>query len=273
MRISVVIPTFNRRQLVTRAINSVLNQTNSPAEIIVVDDGSTDGTFEHLNKHFSSTVVLLRCDENRGVSAARNFGIAHSSGDWIALLDSDDEWLPDKLTQQVGYLKQHPLLVCHTNEIWIRNGVRVNQMNKHRKFGGDIFKHCLAMCAMSPSSILLKKSLVLDTGGFNETFPACEDYDLWLRLCARTPVLYLEQPLIRKYGGHNDQLSTKHWGMDRFRVRSMDELLQSDTLCEKKRKLTQDMLIKKLAILHKGAVKHDNQPLLNFCDALFQKYR
>jgi glycosyltransferase involved in cell wall biosynthesis len=273
MRISVIIPTFNRSRLICRAIDSVLAQTCTPDEIIVVDDGSTDDTFEKLQQQYPTNIKVYRCSENRGVSAARNLGIERSTGDWIALLDSDDEWLPDKLAQQVSALHKNPLPVCHTDEIWIRKGVRVNQMKKHRKFGGDIFKHCLAMCAMSPSSIMLEKRIVLEAGGFDETLPACEDYDLWLKICAQTPVLYLQQPLIRKYGGHEDQLSAKHWGMDRFRIQSLDALLQTNVLCEEKRNLAIETLLRKLNILRKGAEKHNNQTMLSYCDLLLLKYQ
>ncbi len=272
MRISVIIPTFNRAGFVTRAIDSVLNQTVAPHEIIVVDDGSTDNTCETLKARYSDSVSLHKRPENRGVSAARNFGIANCNGDWIALLDSDDEWLPDKLKHQIEQLRNSPHAICHTNEIWIRNGVRVNQMNKHQKYGGDIFHHCLPMCVMSPSTMLLQKDIILQAGGFDESLPACEDYDLWLRLCAQFPVLYLDQQLIKKYGGHADQLSRKHWGMDRFRVQSMDTLLQSGTLSNDQEVITQQMLKKKLCILQGGATKHNNQPLLEYCDNLSKKY-
>lgn len=272
MRISVIIPTFNRLHVIQRAIDSVLRQTYRPEEVIVVDDGSTDKTVDFLRKQYSTEIHILRNTENQGVSAARNLGINESRSDWIALLDSDDEWFPDKLNQQVSALQQSPHAICHTNEIWIRNGVRVNQMNKHRKHGGDIFEHCLEMCAMSPSSVLLNKSKITLAGGFDESLPACEDFDLWLRLCTDTPVLYLDKPLLKKYGGHADQLSRKHWGMDRFRVQSLNSLLETNALSASQRQLTIETMLNKVRILHKGAIKHKNQPLINYCDELQQKY-
>ena len=155
----------------------------------------------------------------KGVSVARNVGIKQSKGDWIALLDSDDEWTPDKLIKQVQLLKKNEGSVfCHTNEIWIRNGVRVNQHKKHQKYGGYIFKECLDICRISSSSALIHKSIFGDIGLFNESLNVCEDYDLWLRITSNYPVLFLDEFLIKKYGGHEDQLSKTPEGIEQYRI-------------------------------------------------------
>ena len=212
MNISVIIPTFNRRQTLDRAIDSILSQTYQPYEIIVVDDGSTDGTADWLSANYSSLQIIQQ--SNKGVSSARNAGINSARGDWIALLDSDDEWLPDKLEIQVKLLQNNAeLRFCHTNEIWIRNGVRINQMKKHQKYGGNIFKKCLDICRISPSSSLFHTSVIKDVGLFDESLDVCEDYDLWLRITAKYTVLFLDQPLIKKFGGHTDQLSKVFGGI------------------------------------------------------------
>ena len=264
-RVSVVIPTFNRATLVERAIDSVLGQTHSAFEIIVVDDGSTDNTSATLRNKYSDKLVVFQ-QSNRGVSAARNVGIAHATGNWIALLDSDDEWLPSKLAQQLALIKNHTdCLLCHTDEIWIRSGVRVNAMNKHKKSGGDIYQQCLPLCAISPSSVIFQKQLLDDVGNFDETLPACEDYDLWLRICAQHKVHYLDQKLLVKYGGHEDQLSRKHWGMDRFRIKSLQKMLQLNVLSEDKQASTVTTLTKKIQILLNGAIKHNNTALIEEC--------
>ena len=264
-RVSVVIPTFNRATLVERAIDSVLGQTHSAFEIIVVDDGSTDNTSAILRNKYSDKLVVFQ-QSNRGVSAARNVGIAHATGNWIALLDSDDEWLPSKLAQQLALIKNHTdCLLCHTDEIWIRNGVRVNAMNKHKKSGGDIYQQCLPLCVISPSSVIFQKQLLDDVGNFDETLPACEDYDLWLRICAQHKVHYLDQKLLVKYGGHEDQLSRKHWGMDRFRIKSLQKMLQLNVLSEDKQASTVTTLTKKIQILLNGAIKHNNTALIEEC--------
>ncbi|MDE2825547.1 MAG: glycosyltransferase family 2 protein, partial [Gemmatimonadota bacterium] len=216
--VSVVIPTYNRADRLPSAIRSVLEQTAPPAEIIVVDDGSTDGT-PALVRTFPGVRYLRQ--ENQGVSAARNHGIGAAKHDWIALLDSDDEWLPGKLERQWGALERDPRYrFCHTDEIWIRKGRRVNPMKKHAKYGGHIFHHCLPLCVISPSSALIHRDLFERFGMFDPELPVCEDYDLWLRICAREPVLYVDEPLLLKYGGHEDQLSRAYWGMDRFRIRA-----------------------------------------------------
>lgn len=252
--ISVVIPTFNRRPLIGRAIESVLAQTYSPGELIVVDDGSTDGTCAHLKRRFPEARVLKR--DRRGVSAARNTGIAAASGDWISLLDSDDEWRPTKLERQVEALRREPLhSICHCDEIWIRNGVRVNPKRKHAKHGGWIFSQCLRLCAISPSAVVIEKSLLEQAGRFDETLPACEDYDLWLRICSHHPVLYVDQPLVIKYGGHADQLSRSVWGLDRFRIRAIDNLLRSRDLTPHQTRQAIAMLMSKIDIYVGGAEK------------------
>ncbi len=259
--ISVIIPTFNRAATLSRAIDSVLAQIHTADEIIVVDDGSTDATQQLLDDHYPQLRVIRQ--QNLGVSAARNRGIAESTGEWIAFLDSDDAWLPTKLQIQLSALQQNPdYRFCHTEEIWIRNGVRVNQMNKHAKSGGDIFEKCLPMCVISPSSALMQRTLFDSIGLFDESLPACEDYDLWLRLCANEPVLYIEEPQIKKYGGHEDQLSRKHWGMDRFRIHALIKIQQSGMLDAHQQSLVADTIRNKAEILIKGGLKHGNHELV-----------
>jgi len=228
--ISVVIPSFNRAETLVRALDSLMCQNphgfGPKIEIIVVDDGSTDNTRHVLAQQFPSVRVLYQ--ENQGVSAARNAGIDLATGEWIAFLDSDDEWLPHKLSAQFSLLQKSGLKVCHTQEIWIRNGVRVNQMNKHEKSGGWIFERCLPLCAMSPSSIIIHRDVFTEVGVFDESLPACEDYDLWLRIASQYEVAYVERACINKYGGHADQLSQQYWGMDRFRVIALEKFLKQD---------------------------------------------
>lgn len=251
--VSVIIPTYNRRELVREAIASVLTQSFSDFELIVVDDGSSDGTADAAREFAKVSYVY---QPNRGVSAARNHGVALSSGGLIAFLDSDDLWQPTKLEQQAAFFADHAeAQICQTEEIWLRNNVRVNPHKKHRKAGGNIFARSLELCLVSPSAVMMRRKLFESSGGFDETLPACEDYDLWLRIAARTPIHLIETPLVIKRGGHADQLSCKFWGMDRFRVTALCKLLKSGVLSEEQRRQTENILHKKCTILAKGAKK------------------
>lgn len=256
--ISVIIPTFNRKETLGRAVESVLCQTYSDIELIVVDDGSTDDSQALVKESYCGIKYIYQ--KNQGVSAARNVGISHANGEWIAFLDSDDEWLPNKLEKQMGLLNSQPdYLVCHTEEIWIRNGVRVNQMKKHKKHGGWIFPYCLPLCLMSPSSIVIHRRVFNEVGLFDESLFACEDYDLWLRITARYPVLFHQTPLILKYGGHSDQLSRQFWGMDRFRIEALQKIILSKVLTNEYRCQAVAMLLKKSQILLQGAIKREKK--------------
>ncbi len=264
LKISVIIPTYNRASLVKRAIRSVLSQTYSPLEVIVIDDGSTDGTAELINQHFLQqdyrTTIRYFRQENEGISAARNQGIRRSKGEWLAFLDSDDEWLPQKLEKQVVTISHNrDSKVCHTNEIWIRRGKRVNQKKKHAKSGGYIYQNCLPLCAISPSSVLIYENVFDEIGLFDESLPVCEDYDLWLRICSKFPVLYLDEPLIIKHGGHEDQLSKRHWGLDRFRIQALVKMLSSNHLSKADRLATLKVLLRKTRILRQGAQKRGKE--------------
>ncbi|MGB5708918.1 MAG: glycosyltransferase [Arenicellales bacterium] len=254
MEISVVIPTWNRVDLVRRALNSVLNQTLAPAEVIVVDDGSDDNTIERVARDFPEAVVLTQT--NQGVSSARNRGIRIATGEWIALLDSDDEWLPGKLAAQAKLLSFRTNLdVCHTDELWIRDGRRVNPKQKHSKPEGWIFDSCLPLCCVSPSSILMRRSIFDKVGWFDETLPTCEDYDMWLRVFCEYEVGLVESPMLIKYGGHDDQLSRRYWGMDRFRVRALEKILQSGRLNQHQTQACIDTLDQKCNVLISGFEK------------------
>lgn len=271
-KISVVIPTYNRCDTLKRALTSVYMQTCLAYEVIVIDDGSTDATAAMIQDEFPD--IRYYTQENRGVSAARNKGINEANGEWLAFLDSDDEWLPEKIACQLATLKMQPeLKICHTEEIWIRNGRRVNAMNKHAKRGGWIFEHCLPLCAMSPSSILIHHSVLADVGLFDESLPACEDYDLWLRIAANYPVAFVEQPQIKKFGGHDDQLSRKFWGMDRFRIRALCNIIDHYDLTPDNRRAARAMLIKKAEIYLAGCRKRRKHDQVQAYEALIDHYQ
>jgi GT2 family glycosyltransferase len=256
-RVSVVIPSFNRWPLVAEAINSVLAQSYRDFEVIVVDDGSTDATASQLAKLASWLKVFVT--ERRGVSAARNLGVSQACGQYIAFLDSDDLWLRRKLERQTRFMEEHPEFhICQTDEIWIRNGVRVNPRAIHRKTSGDIFKRSLELCLVSPSAVMMTKAFFDQTGGFDEAFPVCEDYDLWLRISAQHQVALIPDRLTIKRGGHADQLSRSVWGMDRYRILALQKLLRSN-LDRGQQTAAVKMLRQKVAIVAAGARKRERE--------------
>ena len=254
--VSAIVPTHNRRDLVCEAVASALAQRDVTLEVIVVDDGSTDDTATALSG-FGARIRYLR-QATRGVAAARNSGARHARGEWLAFLDSDDLWRPHKLARQLAYHASAPgLRASQTGEIWIRNGVRVNPCSHHRKPDGDIFAASVARCVVSPSAVLLRRELFDALGGFDESLDVCEDYELWLRLGARERVGLLDEPLVVKRGGHADQLSRRHWGMDRFRVAALAKLLAVGELDAAHRTLAAAALRSKCAVLAQGARRRD----------------
>lgn len=257
--VSVIIPVYNREETILRAVDSVFSQTWKDLELIIVDDGSTDQTATILSERYPQEIQLLS-QENQGVSAARNFGVRESSGKWIAFLDSDDYWHPQKLERQMEYLKENSKLnIAQTEEIWIRNGKRVNPHKKHKKPSGWIYEASLTLCTVSPSSVIMTRTLFDRMGGFDEDLMACEDYDLWLRIANQEPVGLLEELLLTKTGGHQDQLSQKYPAMDRFRIYSMIKMLTTAELPTSNRDATENMLWKKLEIMEIGAKKRGKE--------------
>jgi glycosyltransferase involved in cell wall biosynthesis len=254
IRVSVIIPTYNRAALAREAVASVLAQSFRDFEVVVVDDGSSDHTVEALAPYAAQ--VRLRRRENRGgVSAARNTGIAAARGEWLAFLDSDDLWLPEKLARQMAYLAEHPeRQICQTEETWVRRGVRVNQPRTHRKIGGRLFFPSLERCMVSPSAVLLYRRLIELHGGFDEDLPAAEDYEMWLRLSWRYEIGLVSEPLVIKRGGHADQLSGQ-WGIDRYRIRALLKLLQDPELPASEAEAVRRVLARKCAIYAQGCEK------------------
>ena len=270
--VSVIIPTFNRSNVLNEAIKSVLNQSFQDFELIVVDDGSTDGTSELLESYGDSIHYCFQ--ENKGPSAARNLGIKNATGLYITFLDSDDLWLPDKLFTQMDLIFSNPeIKICYSDEIWIRKGVRVNQRKRHRKYSGWIFKHCLALCIISPSSVLLHREIFNHVGMFDENLIVCEDYDLWLRVSLKYPITFINDPFIIKRGGHSDQLSHKYWGMDRFRIMAIEKILANPKLAEEHRIVAVKTLEKMCRIVGNGYLKRGKLKEGNYFLSIPEKYR
>lgn len=253
-RVSVIIPTFNRRAMLEEAIRSVESQTFADRELIVVDDGSDDGTWDGLRQR--GGIRALRNPSRRGPSAARNRGAASSGGELLAFLDSDDLFLPEKLARQVALLEADPrLALCHTGEVWLRGGKELRQRGKHEKRGGWIFEHCLPMCRVSPSATVIRRAVFDELGGFDEELEVAEDYELWLRVTSGYPVGFIEQPLVIKRGGHPDQLSMKYGWIEVFRVEALRRLLVYTPLTPDQRRLVLDTLESKCEIVARGCAK------------------
>lgn len=261
--ISVIIPTYNRAVCLREAIDSVLNQdyfqiSTHPGgfELLIVDDGSTDETAEIVKSYGS--LLSYHYQAHQGVSAARNRGLSLAKGEFIAFLDSDDLWLKEKISVQMNFMMAFPgAKICCTEEIWIRKGKRVNPKKKHQKHSGWIFDKVLPLCLLSLSSAVFRREVFEEIGNFDERLPVCEDYDLSLRLAQRYPIYFLSNPLIIKRGGHSDQLSRKYWGLDRFRVQSLQKTL-SLCLTPEQEFLVKREIVSKCRILVRGFEKRGN---------------
>lgn len=268
--VSIIIPTCNRGWILKEAIESVLAQDFASFELIVIDDGSTDNTEDILNAYKDSIIAFRQ--RNRGVGAARNAGLALATGEFVAFLDSDDLWLPEKLSRQIDFFNSNQdAMVCQTDEIWIRNGLRVNPKKRHKKPSGAIFEDSLSLCLVSPSAVMIKRSLFDTVGVFNEQLPACEDYDLWLRISCRYPVHLIETPLTIKRGGHNDQLSRMP-GLDRFRIEALKRIIGDGLLSAGQRNAAIRTLREKCAIYANGCLKRGRKDEAMFYTRLGGKY-
>ncbi len=252
--ISVVIPTYNRSALVREAVTSVLAQEGVALEVIVVNDGSSDDTSAVLASFGSAIHSISKT--HGGASSARNAGIRAAKGEWLAFLDSDDLWLPQKLRKQLAFLGKHPeFKICQTEETWVRNGQKLNPKKYHRKPRGYCFPQLLERCLVSPSAVVIHREIFRDVGLFDESLPACEDYDLWLRVGYRYPLGLLEEPLTVKRGGHADQLSTTVPALDRYRIQALAGLLQNEPLLPGQRELAMQALKRKCRIYGEGCRK------------------
>ena len=266
--ISVIIPTFDRADVLPRAIDSALAQPGPSFEIIIADDGSTDGTAAVLSRYSGDARVRVLTLSHGGVSRARNEAVAIARAPWLAFLDSDDEWMPGKLAAQMELSKAVDLSICQTGEIWIRNGVRVNPPAHYVKREGDLFALSLRHCMITPSSVLMTRALYLEAGGFDPDFPACEDFEFWLRIVPDHQVGLIPRAMMVRYGGHADQLSTRYPAQDRFRIRALALLLNANRLDPARQALAQAALEEKLGIFEAGCRKRGKTDDLAWCAAI-----
>lgn len=259
MKFTVIIPTYNRKYYTKIAIDSVLHQNFQDFELIVIDDASTDGTKEMLARYNKNKKIkTITHQKNKGVSASRNSGIKIAQGEWICFLDSDDRFRKDKLEQTNDYIKLFPeYKIFHTEEIWYSQSRVLGQKKKHKKPDGDAFAKSLKMCCIGPSTVCVHKSLFKKHGLFDTKLPACEDYDLWLRLSPLYDVKLIPHSLTIKEGGRIDQLSSQR-GLDKYRIIALDKLIKSKALNKDQSMLANAELEHKLELFRKGCLKHDN---------------
>jgi glycosyltransferase involved in cell wall biosynthesis len=204
VKVSVIIPTYNRADLLPEAIDSVLAQTWKEMEIIVVDDGSTDRTEETVRRYDDRVRYFYK--ENGGPSSARNMGIKEARGAYVAFLDSDDVWEPEKLRIQMDFMREHPEIkfVCTDSSLI---GPRKSRERKLRKDSmGHLFPILYSNSFIRTSTALMVKECFQEIGYFDERYRSVEDYDVWLRVAKRFPIAYLNQPLVR-YRKHEDNVS------------------------------------------------------------------
>jgi glycosyltransferase involved in cell wall biosynthesis len=212
--VSTVIPTFDRRYDVVIAVGTALAQTYGAQEIIVVDDGSTDGTAERLREAYGDAVTILHTG-HLGVSAARNHGIAAAAGQYIALLDSDDVWAPEKLARQVSYLEARPTFgMVVTDVVQMDSGRNAYDVLRRRDAipeDGEVFRNVLRQPALAPSSAMFRRRVVEEVGAFDTTLPTAEDIDFHLRVAQRFPIGVIAEPLtscMRGNGGLSSEPRT-----------------------------------------------------------------
>ena len=197
-KVSIIIPTYQRAHFVVNAIRNAQAQTYQDIEIIVVNDGSTDETATVLAE-FSEQIVLIHHQENRGLSAALNTGIRASTGQYIAYLDDDDLWLPEKLEKQVRYLEEHPNI-----GLLYSDGFYFSE--KAGLFPTTCFRNFHPFVAQVPSTLLLvnyvpghtvivRRACFDEVGLYDESLRAAEDYDMWLRIFEKYDVAFLQEPL------------------------------------------------------------------------------
>ena len=228
MLISVIIPVFNRINSLKRAIESVLCQNEKCYEILIIDDGSTLDVKKNINHYLKHpTIKYFKINRNKGVSFARNIGIRHATGNFIAFLDSDDMWLPFKLNVQLELLNNETkTYIIHTDEFWLKNGRFINKPVNKITIDGDVYIHMLDKCRVSPSTVLINRCVFDKIGLFNEFLRVCEDYEFFLRASLFFAFTYVNIKSIIKISESDDQLSKNIKHIEYIRLNILLNILQ-----------------------------------------------
>ncbi|MFH1771913.1 MAG: glycosyltransferase [Candidatus Omnitrophota bacterium] len=268
---SVIIPTYNRAGFLKIAAQSVLSQSFDDFELIIVDDGSSDETKNTISSFPDKRIRYIH-QPHRGVSSSRNNGVKEARGEFICFLDSDDRFVQRKLEIAKEYIEKHPeYKIFHTEEIWYRNGKILGQKIYHKKPTGWVFNNAVTICCIGISTSAVHKSIFKDIGLFDETMPACEDYDFWLRTAAKYPFYLINKSLTIKEGGHFDQQSKKYEAMDRFRIYALKKIIESGKLSRKNHEIAALELKKKCQIYIHGAEKRGKTSEANYYRELTSK--
>jgi glycosyltransferase involved in cell wall biosynthesis len=261
--VSVIIPTYNRAGILCEAVRSVLAQTLRDLRLIVVDDGSTDDTLRRLGEFADSRLSCLPLEHRGMPGRARNAGAAAAEGRYLAFLDSDDLWLPEKLERQRRFFEADAQAkLCHTREVWLRGGREISQAGQRHRREGDIFRDALVKCVIGPSTVIVEKNFFERCGGFREDMEIAEDYELWLRMSFSSPVAYLDERLtIKRAGmqarGEAANLSEKYGHIEAFRIRALYDLIAGGAFASlpEKEALAREELVRKCGIYAAGCYK------------------
>jgi glycosyltransferase involved in cell wall biosynthesis len=269
--VSIIIPTYNRVDFLKEAVHSVESQTYSHVEIILVDDGSTDATHSYMSSlHYQSLFI----PHSGKPGYVRNRGISHAQGDYIAFLDSDDLWEPEKTAKQMDFFLHHPhIRICHTREIWKRKDKIISQKTQTHQRSGYIFEDALKKCIIGPSTVMVHRNALQDSGLFHPELEIAEDYELWLRITAREKVGYIDEPLVIKQAGHPGQLSEKYGHIEYFRIQALESVINQHILSGPQQKLALGELIRKCIIYSRGCIKRGKHSEAEKFDIIMEKYK
>jgi glycosyltransferase involved in cell wall biosynthesis len=274
--LTIIIPTYNRLPFLKSAINSVFCQTYRRFQLIIADDGSTDGTGDNVQSLNNSDENLryLRLPHCGMPGKVRNAGARLATGDFLAFLDSDDLWKPEKLARQIAFFEEHPdMMICHTREIWQRGEKIVSQAGQKHRRSGYIFADALKKCIIGPSTVMMRRELFEELGGFREDLEIAEDYELWLRITAKYPVGYIDEPLVIKRGGHADQLSEKYGQIEVFRIKALLVNLEAGIFAGEQRELAARELVRKCRIYAQGCEKRGKVEEACWYREIVQRYQ
>lgn len=245
-KVSVIIPTYNNSQYIVEALNSVLLQTYRDFEVIIVDDGSTDNTYKNITGIITAHPNLLKYiyQENRGLPSARNIGIKNSCGEYIALLDSDDAWLTNKLEQTINNLEENSEISMVYSDMYLvnRQGDILHKwlQTKNNFCEGYIYNQLIKENFIIPSSVVIRRRLLDEVGYFDENITYAEDYDLWLRIAEKNKIGLVNHPLV-KWRQHDKNMSKNFEKCSKYLIKVFNKQIQKN-ISEKSNSLLRERL-------------------------------